>query len=462
MGRSERLNQSCFCVTLDREALHAALEREASDVGFSATFIDARQHLFSNTPVFLPRSAVAEMHGIVAAIEAASRLEGYRSAVLSWAPEIAQRDHGPAGAFMGYDFHLDERGPKLIETNTNAGGAFLNTLLARAHKACCAELEQSFRPILVDAFEANIVDMFRREWTRQRGDRPLRRVAIVDDRPAEQYLYPEFVLARQMLRKHGIEALIGDASDLRYENGELRLDGSGIDLVYNRLVDFSLERPDHWALNAAYRDGAVVVTPNPHNHALLADKRNLTLLSDPAAMEAFGLAPELRARLVGVPRTVVVTPANADRLWRERHELFFKPTSGHGSKAVYRGDKVTRSVWREITRGGYVAQTFARPSERMIQLDGALASRKMDVRLYTYEGRLLLVAARLYQGQTTNFRTPGGGFASVLVIRVPPDRSRHIRRNAPSRVQQASAVRSRSLSCHFGLDKKKIGRSGGI
>ena len=27
----------------------------------------------------------------------------------------------------------------------------------------------------------------------------------------------------------------------------------------------------------------------------------------------------------------------------------------------------------------------------------------------------ILLAARLYQGQTTNLRTPGGGFAPVLV-----------------------------------------------
>jgi hypothetical protein len=27
-----------------------------------------------------------------------------------------------------------------------------------------------------------------------------------------------------------------------------------------------------------------------------------------------------------------------------------------------------------------------------------------------------LTAARLYQGQTTNFRTPGGGFAPVYVV----------------------------------------------
>lgn len=52
----------------------------------------------------------------------------------------------------------------------------------------------------------------------------------------------------------------------------------------------------------------------------------------------------------------------------------------------------------------------------MIRIDDALQARKMDVRLYTYDSHVLLVAARLYQGQTTNFRTPGGGFAPVFVI----------------------------------------------
>jgi hypothetical protein len=410
------LNRDCFCVTLDREALHSNLEREAADLDFGANFVGARQHLFSSTPVFLPRSAVEEMHGIVKAIEATSRLEGYRSAVLFWAPEIAQRDHGPVGAFMGYDFHLDEGGPKLIEINTNAGGAFLNAVLARAQKACCTELEQSFRQDELDRFEPKIVEMFQSEWIRQRGSGSPRRIAIVDDRPTEQYLYPEFVLAKQMLRKHGMDAIIANASDLRYENGRLKLEGDEIDLVYNRLVDFALERPEHAALNTAYRDGAVAVTPNPHNHALLADKRNLTLLSKPAAMAAFGLPSDVRARLGGIPKTTLVTPGNADRLWEERNGLFFKPASGHGSKAVYRGDKVTRTVWQEIARGGYVAQAFAPPSRRMIKLDGALTSRKMDVRVYTYDGQLLLVAARLYRGQATNFRTPGGGFASVLLV----------------------------------------------
>jgi hypothetical protein len=40
---------------------------------------------------------------------------------------------------------------------------------------------------------------------------------------------------------------------------------------------------------------------------------------------------------------------------------------------------------------------------------------KADFRCYVYAGRIQLLAARLYQGQTTNFRTPGGGFAPVFV-----------------------------------------------
>ena len=53
--------------------------------------------------------------------------------------------------------------------------------------------------------------------------------------------------------------------------------------------------------------------------------------------------------------------------------------------------------------------------ERDARFGEEQAARKMDVRLYTYNGDTLLPAARLYQGQTTNFRTPGGGFAPVLV-----------------------------------------------
>lgn len=413
---SDRLNQTCLCVTLDRVILDKALEREAGDPAFVETFIRPKSHLFSNVPVFLSANAVAEMRECVVAIEATIRLPLYQAAVLSWAPQIARQDHGPVGALMGYDFHLGADGPRLIEVNTNAGGAFLNAFLARAQRACCAEVDMLLSPTAL-SFEDAVVRMFQGEWKHQRGTGTLRRIAIVDDRPEEQYLYPEFVLARQLLTERGVEAVIADAGNLRYDGGRLWFDGKEIDLVYNRVTDFALDRPEHKALRGAYRDGAVVVTPNPHNHALLADKRNLTLLSDMVMLEDLGVEPGVRAHLSAVvPRTLLVTPAAADALWKSRKSLFFKPTGGHGGKAVYRGDKVTRGVWAKILEGGYVAQTLVRPSERMIKVDDAPQTRKLDVRLYTYDGRVLLAAARLYQGQTTNFQTPGGGFAPVFVI----------------------------------------------
>lgn len=413
---SERLNQECFCITLDRDALCDALEREVGDGGLCATFIETRPHLFSNTPVFLSESDTGVMLRMVHAIEVATHLPAFQEAVLSWAPAIAHHDLGPRGAFMGYDFHIAAGGPKLIEVNTNAGGAFLNALLAKAQLACCAEIEAGLSRSEAHDFDEAVLRMFQREWALQRGGGMPQQVAIVDDRPEEQYLYPEFVLAQRFFLKHGIEAVVVDAGTLRYEAGQLFAGDASIDLVYNRLVDFAFEQPGHAALRTAYEGDAVVVTPNPRVHALYADKRNLSLLSDHAALRAWGLPAETIADLGGVPRTVLVTPDNARRLWEDRKRLFFKPAGGHGSKAVYRGDKVTKGVWAEIIRGGYVAQDYAAPSERMVKLDGSPQVRKTDVRLYVYDGRVLLTAARLYQGQTTNFKTPGGGFAPVFVI----------------------------------------------
>lgn len=258
--------------------------------------------------------------------------------------------------------------------------------------------------------------MFESEWRLQGDQRPLRRIAIVDDDPAEQYLYPEFILARQLLVRAGYDAFIASPETFQFVDGRLLHEGRAVDLVYNRLVDFSLEQPGHDALRLAYEARAVVLTPNPHNHALMADKRNLVVLSDPKELAQLGVSELLMNVLQAVPRTVVLTPENAVELWKDRKRVFFKPMRGYGSKAVYRGDKITRSVFEQIFGGDYVAQAFAPPSERMMRVEGEPSPRKVDVRLYAYAGKVLLTAARIYQGQATNFRTPGGGFAPVFAV----------------------------------------------
>ena len=189
-----------------------------------------------------------------------------------------------------------------------------------------------------------------------------------------------------------------------------------IDLVYNRLVDFTFEKPEHEVLRRAYIEGSVVVTPNPHLHTLLANKSNLIILSDQNELRRMGASADDLAALATVPRAQFVTSANMDQLWKERSRLFFKPLSGHGGKAVYRGDKITKSTWAEIIKGNYIAQELVTPSERSVKVGGNFEARKMDLRLYTYDNNLLIAAACLYQGQTTNFRTPGGGFAPVFIV----------------------------------------------
>jgi hypothetical protein len=169
-------------------------------------------------------------------------------------------------------------------------------------------------------------------------------------------------------------------------------------------------------VSSAYISGHVVVTPSPIHHALFADKRNLVTLSDPESLSALGVPHTDQLPFAGVPVTRLVTATKADELWANRNNLFFKPLAGHGGKAVYRGDKLTKRVWSEILAGHYVAQERIPPSERLVALPDQSTRHKLDIRLYTYMGQTLLVAARLYQGQTTNFRTPGGGFAPVILV----------------------------------------------
>jgi glutathione synthase/RimK-type ligase-like ATP-grasp enzyme len=259
--------------------------------------------------------------------------------------------------------------------------------------------------------------MFESEWRRQRGAGRPGRIAIVDDDPPRQPLYPEFLLAQHLFAAHGIDAVIVDPKDLALSGRELVASGRRVDLVYNRLVDFAFGAPEHAALRDAYLGDVVVVTPGPRAHAVFADKRNLAVLGDAEWLRQAG-ADEDTVRLLSaaIPRTAVVAPDQGEQLWQSRKELFFKPVMGYGSKGVYRGASVTRGVFAQILSGGYVAQRYVAPSERLIEVAGEARRLKVDVRLYTYGGDVLLSAARMYRGQATNLRTPSGGFAPVYEV----------------------------------------------
>ena len=362
--------------------------------------------LFSAAAIAVDAATLEAMAEVIAAIEAVVALPAWQSRVLAWAPEIARRPVAARGVFLGYDFHLTEEGPKLIEINTNAGGGLINTYLLAAH----GQADKAAR--VKDAF----VDMFREEWRLERGEAPLQRIAIVDENPDEQFLAPEFALFKELFEQHGIAAVIADPRDLVRAGDRLLCGGEPVDLIYNRLTDFALDATVNAGLRAAFEAGDVVLTPHPRAHALYADKRNLMLLSDDAALTALGVdAATSAVLLAGVPQTVAVNPEKEAVFWAGRKRWFFKPPAGFGSRAAYRGDKLTKRVFEEILHGGYIAQEIAPPSEHVVMVGDSEQRMKADIRCFVYDRRIQLVAARLYQGQTTNFRTPGGGFAPVFV-----------------------------------------------
>ncbi len=361
---------------------------------------------FASAPITIDGSELREMADIVAAIESVIALPAYQRHALAQAPEIARLPSRARGVFMGYDFHLTERGAKLIEINTNAGGGLLNAYLLAAH----GKAKEGER--IGDDFVA----MFREEWCLERGDQPLRRIAIVDENPAGQFLALEFQLFKDLFERHGIAAVVADPADLSSNGRQLSHADHRIDLIYNRLTDFSFDATANQAIRAVFEHGGVVLTPHPRAHALYADKRNLMQLSDDTALRALGVDEATRqVLLAGVPQTVAVTPELGETFWAGRKRWFFKPPAGFGSRAAYRGDKLTKRVFEEILHGGYIAQEIAPPSEHLAMVEGVETTMKADIRCYVYNGRIQLVAGRLYQGQTTNFRTPGGGFAPVFV-----------------------------------------------
>ena len=400
---AEALNGDCHSALLDHAALQRALQTQGGV--WHGLVTERCQHLFAGVPVFITAAQMQQMRGVIDAVERTVPLPGWHDG--------AYEPGGTAkGVFSGYDFHLNSDGVHLIEINSNAGGAFLNALLLDSQRetgwpgaaAAQENLEQVF------------IEMFQNEWRLGCGDEPLHNVAIVDEHPEAQYLYPEFLLAQRMFERAGIAAYIADPAVLHSRGDGLYLDGRKIDLVYNRLTDFSLQQ--HPALRQAYLDGGAVLTPDPAHYARYADKRNLARLTDADGLRALGAGEADIATLqAGIPRTIVVKPEMEAMLWAERKQWFFKPASGYGSKGAYRGVNLTRRVFGEIMQGGYVAQKLAVPGERSVCVNDAEATPlKFDVRCYVYDGQLQLVAARLYQGQTTNFRTPGGGFAPVRVL----------------------------------------------
>lgn len=354
--------------------------------------------------ILIARDDVVMMLKLVRSLHALSKNPRYIAHLRSKIPVIAQLQPPHEAVLMGYDFHIGLSGPRLIEVNTNAGGLWL---------ACKHEQEQAFS--FPEKLANRLLAMFKHEfnlWSKQAQALP-RAIAIIDDEPEQQFLYPEMQAYAQLLQQAGITTYILAPTDLTLDADGLSYQGQAIDLVYNRHCDFYLQSPAMDAVRSAWLQQQICLTPNPHTYALLADKRRLIDWSDATLRAQLPLSTDQRQLLQQmIPLTQPLNP-NLEAAWEQRKHWVFKPDTSHASRGVYVGKKLTLGKLEELPLATTLMQEFVPPS---ITLGDNGEDYKTDFRLFVYQNRPLALAARLYQGQVTNLRTEGGGFAAVKIV----------------------------------------------
>ncbi|WP_409478366.1 hypothetical protein [Pseudobdellovibrio sp. HCB154] len=283
-----------------------------------------------------------------------------------------------------FDFHLvNGDQPKLIEINTNAAFLALGLTLYDFWK---------IQPATNFTWQ-KLVEMFREE-AKLVGQKEIN-LAIMDEKPSEQRLFIEFLVYQEAFKKNNIPCSIIDvhqAADLKPGT-----------LIYNRYTDFYLKEPQSAQLKALYTEGKLHLSPTPYEYFMLGDKQRL---SDWQKQNELPV-PESLLKIYDLAE------ADREQVWNERKKLFFKPKASFGSKQAYNGASMSRKVFDEAFAQGFVAQEYAPPPEVDVLQDGQNLRLKYDLRCYAYKDELQLVIARLYQGQTTNLKTIGGGFAIV-------------------------------------------------
>lgn len=368
--------------------------------------VNAFDAAISTTPVSLTTADYAAMRQVVQTLYALRHHPGYRERVLPLLPPLARRDPGHDAVMMGYDFHLTPAGPRLIEVNTSAGGMLPSGLAQHRH-----ETGQMTVP---PAAAAHLLETFLEEWRRFGASSPRpQRIAIVDTEPEQQFLYPEMAWFAELFRAAGIACVIAEPGDLEWTGQELRHAEGPVELVYNRHTDFYLETPEVAALAAAYAAGAICLSPNPHSYGLLADKRRMLLWADADVRRDLQLPRDAEQALAAaVLPCQLLAEMTAEEAWGRRKELVFKPVCHFGAKGVLLGRSLSRKRFAECDPATTLVQQVAPPSITELP-DGR--NLKTDLRLFVYRDQVLGLAARLYEGQVTNMRTEGGGFAPVIL-----------------------------------------------
>jgi hypothetical protein len=368
--------------------------------------------LISPVEVRLPALVRQNCERAIRALYSVSRRPEYLNKLES-VPGVSDHPTRHRSVLMAYDFHTDPDGNcSLVEVNTNAAGFMLASLMEMTH----AQTKYAdYKPLkdLRASFENELT-----LWSsgaKGAGSKPS--VAIADEEIEQQKMYAEFLMYQDWFREGGWNAELCDSKAFTL-NGSRLATGAGteVDFVYNRMTDFYLENPEHATLREAFVKDAACFSPNPREYWAIADKQRLIQFGQPGFLDECGASAEEKEAIekVLIPTYDKTSFSSFDEIWSQRKSLFFKPKRSHGGKSVYRGESVSRKVFERLMSEDILIQRF-RPAQHVPTDDprSVLSNWKFDLRFYVYEDRIQLTAARIYQGQVTNFSSPMGGFTLV-------------------------------------------------
>ncbi len=349
--------------------------------------------LATDNPVPISRGDFERMLRFARIVSRLEDDESWHALLADRLPGIAAHRPGWPGILMGYDFHLGEAGPKLIEINNNAGGLYVG--------GEAGWIPQPDLPELEGELPARLLSMFPPAW---------RTLAIMDEQVRSQFMYPEMKAYAALLRGDGRRLFLADPEEIA-EGGEGRLhaEGAPLDAIYNRHTDFYLESPALAHVRRAYLADKVALNPHPRSYALIGDKARMADFHRPGLLEACLDAEEVALVRAIVPETRRMAEMDAESLWRERKRWVFKPAARHGGKGVLPGKGMTRKRFESLDPAETIVQEWSPPSE--VEVNGA--RMKLDIRLFMHGRRLIALAGRIWRGQITNFRAPGSGWVPL-------------------------------------------------
>ena len=279
-----------------------------------------------------------------------------------------------------------------------------------------------FRGRFVSTRRRQLSTMLRafRQWGRDQ--RPVIAIVDWDGLPTA----PEFEMFKAFFEANGVKTVISDPRGLEFRRERLYANGTGVNLVYRRVLtsELLMKGPETRALLDAYTAGAVCVI-NSFRAKLLHKKLSLALLSDDAYQHLY--TPAQRAAIRRhIPWTRRVRPALAEDIARRRQSLVLKPNDEYGGKGVVLGWTVSQREWektvREAAASSYVVQEAVEiPRFKFpVAIDGLqYLDLAVDLDPYLFDGRVGGFMTRVSADALLNVTAGAGSLVPTFVIEGP-------------------------------------------